>query len=217
MIEIRISSGTPEEEAKEFEEMIIGKSVFDDVKVLQEQVAEMQSDITQLAEAIDDLQEDNRDVVIEIGDIKDDIDTINEAITDTGWKDLVLAEGVQSYGATTSPQYRKIGDIVAIRGAVTNILANNTLIGTLPKAYRPKKAYNCIQNSSMTDDTKIGTFARWKIATNGQITVEAISENATYGDGKWFPINTMFMVGDDTTYLEEDEEPVTDEVISEEE
>ena len=46
MIEIRISSGTPEEEAKEFEEMIIGKSVFDDVKVLQEQVAEMQSDIT---------------------------------------------------------------------------------------------------------------------------------------------------------------------------
>lgn len=83
MIEIRISSGTPEEEIKEFEEMIMGKSVFDvfdNVKLLQEQVAEMRSDITQLAEALDDLQEDNRDVVIEIGDIKDDIETINESL-----------------------------------------------------------------------------------------------------------------------------------------
>ena len=72
--------------------------IYADIATLQEQMADVQSDISTLEQAL-----------------------AQSAITDTGWLNLPLADGIQPYGG--APQYQKIGKLVAIRGAVKNVLA----------------------------------------------------------------------------------------------
>ncbi|MCY1615444.1 BppU family phage baseplate upper protein [Staphylococcus pettenkoferi] len=61
------------------------------------------------------------------------------AITDTGWLDIVLQNGVVSYSSATTPKYRiiKIGtsSYVYVKGIVENFTASVTTIGGVPKEY----------------------------------------------------------------------------------
>lgn len=62
----------------------------------------------------------------EIDTLKTRVDAVESILsgidlTDTGWNTLPLADGIQAYGG--APQYRRIGKIVSIRGAVKNVLA----------------------------------------------------------------------------------------------
>lgn len=61
------------------------------------------------------------------------------AITDTGWLDIVLQNGVVSYSSATTPKYRiiKIGtsSYVYVKGTVENFTASVTTIGGVPKEY----------------------------------------------------------------------------------
>lgn len=115
------------------------------------------------------------------------------AATDTGWLTLPLAQGISGYGNSV-PQYRKIGNIVFIRGAVQNVLERNTVIGTLPEGFRPTVSHSYIQNTSMRTGN-VGMNARLAIRSNGEILIETISDGASYGEDKWFPLHTDFAAG----------------------
>lgn len=115
------------------------------------------------------------------------------AATDTGWLTLPLAQGISGYGNSV-PQYRKIGKVVFIRGAVQNVLERNTIVGVLPEGFRPTISHSYIQNTSMRSGN-LGMNARLAIRSNGEILIETISDGASYGADKWFPLHTDFVIG----------------------
>lgn len=111
-------------------------------------------------------------------------------LTDTGWNALPLADGIQPYGGT--PQYRRIGKVVSIRGAVKNVLAAGPL-ATLPEGCRPTYSVSYVQNTSMRSTT-CAMYARMLVGANGVIQVQAISDGAAFAADKWFPIHCTFMI-----------------------
>lgn len=138
-------------------------------------------------DAIEQLENEMTGVLTDIESLK------AAAITDTGWLTLPLAEGICDYGGST-PQYRKIGNVVFVRGAVQNVLDKNTVVAALPEGCRPSVSHNYIQNTSMRP-SYLGMNARLAVKSNGDIVVETISDGACYGEDKWFPLHTDFAIG----------------------
>ena len=129
--------------------------------------------------------------------VENDVATLEDAIAqatieDSGWLNLSLADGIQSYGSTQIPQYRKIGNTVYIRGAVKNVM-NVGIIGTLPAGYRPTTTVSFIQNTSLRTGS-FPMFARYTVNSSGEIKLEAISDGASFGESKWFPIMMSFTI-----------------------
>lgn len=164
MIQLNFIADTPEQEARELREVIAPYNT------IFERLDALEANVNELT------------------------DTVEGMATDTGWIDLTLAEGIESYSANQKPQYRKIGKIVFIRGAVTNIPERNTVIATLPIGFRPVSVSNTyVQNTSLrTGD--FAMIARLTINTSGVLKLEGISDGASYEDGKWFPITCSYPV-----------------------
>lgn len=141
--------------------------IYADIATLQAQMIDVQSDISTLEQAL-----------------------AQSAITDTGWLNLPLADGIQPYGG--APQYRKIGKLVAIRGAVKNVLAPGP-IATLPAGYRPTYSVPYVQNTSMRSTT-CAMYDRMIVGTDGVIQVQAISDGAAFAADKWFPLHCTFLI-----------------------
>lgn len=112
--------------------------------------------------------------------------------TDTGWQSIPLTSGIVSYADTQVPQYRKTGSTVFIRGAVKNVLALGVL-ATLPAGCRPPATISFMQNTSLRDGG-FPMFTRFTINAAGEIKLEAISDGASFGESKWFPISTCFEI-----------------------
>ncbi|SUM47655.1 phage protein [Staphylococcus intermedius NCTC 11048] len=125
-----------------------------------------------------------------------DWEQINNRQTDTGWLPLNLINGVQSYGDTYIPYYKLVnnnGDItLKLKGAVSNITTNDTVIATLPGNISKLITSTCsfTQNSSIKNG--VATTARWTVSKNGEIKMErasfAISEMKSTD---WYPIHTV--------------------------
>lgn len=142
--------------------------IYADIATLQAQMIDVQSDISALEQAL-----------------------AQSTITDTGWLNLPLVDGVEAYGGST-PQYRKIGKLVAIRGAVKNVLVPGP-IATLPVGYRPTYSVPYVQNTSMRSTT-CAMYDRMIIGADGVISVQAISDGAAFAADKWFPIHHTFLI-----------------------
>lgn len=158
MIQINITSGTPEEEVREVRELI----------------------------------EPHNTVFERLDALEQDVNELKGLLNDTGWKNLTLENGVEAYSTNQRPQYRKIGKVVFIRGAVKNILAKDTVIATLPDGFRPSNSIPYVQNTSM----RTGNFAMYSrmiVNNSGAIKIEGITDGAAYGD-KWFPIACSFTI-----------------------
>lgn len=61
---------------------------------------------------------------------------IAELEADTGWMELVGADGIR-FSPMWMPKLRKIGKTVHLRGLCTGVTANQTQICTIPEGYRP--------------------------------------------------------------------------------
>lgn len=125
--------------------------------------------------------------------VEETVEELINAQEDTGWITLPLASGITAYNEANTPQYRKIGNLVVIRGTVKGVTARNTVIGTLPEGFRPNKANPYVQNTSLATGN-YATQTRLTVTTTGDVKLEAISDNAVFGADKWFPIATMYLV-----------------------
>ena len=117
-------------------------------------------------------------------------------MVDSGWIELALGSEFRQYGTGNSVRYRKIGNIVEVRGIVAPVadIAGGTdmhTIATLPSGARPAEAlYTICQGSSnctwLFRVNSSGTldFSRYR---NGGTT-------ATAGAGTWLPFQMTFMV-----------------------
>lgn len=128
-----------------------------------------------------------------VGNIANELVQLEDLLSDSGWITLPLASGITAYNEANTPQYRKIGKLVIIRGTVKGVTARNTVIGTLPAGFRPSKANPYVQNTSLGTGN-FATQTRLTVTTTGDVKLEAISDNAVFGADKWFPIATMFLV-----------------------
>lgn len=112
----------------------------------------------------------------------DDVSGIPQLV-DSGWIDLTLNSGWSYQYDTDKPQYRRIGNVVYLRGLVDGTASAPTTIGELPVGYRPsagafnrfacalnQKDYVNIQvgrNGLITDYTKTTSTARTFICLSG--------------------------------------------------
>lgn len=111
-------------------------------------------------------------------------------VVDSGWLTLPLASGITAYSDAQMPQYRKIGDVVYIRGAVKGITTNEKVVATLPEGYRPTRAKSYVQN--MTASGTIANFTRMQVQADGDIEMQwnTYENNANY----WYCLDTEFLV-----------------------
>lgn len=101
---------------------------------------------------------------------------------DSGWLNLPLGSGIIVDGGLT-PQYRKIGNRVFIRGSVKNIVTGNTVIGTLPVGFRP-----VLQNHHYATFTNTNACTSFNISTDGRIIYQGNSTNTF--NAEWFVVIT---------------------------
>lgn len=154
-------------------------TIFERLDALEASVTSLNSDINNINRRFTSLEET--------------VEEMLDAETDTGWITLPLASGITAYNEANTPQYRKIGKLVVVRGTVKGITARNTVIGTLPTGFRPTKANPYVQNTSLGTGN-YATQTRLTLTTTGEVKLEAISDNAVFGADKWFPIATMFLI-----------------------
>lgn len=121
---------------------------------------------------------------------------LRPVLFDTGWVDLSLGSEFKQYGTGNSVRYRKIGDIVEVRGIVSPVadIAGGTdmhTIATLPEGARPVgPQYAMCQGSSnctwlfRVNHTGSLDFSRYR---NGNTTTTATA-------GTWLPFQMTFMV-----------------------
>jgi uncharacterized repeat protein (TIGR02543 family) len=115
---------------------------------------------------------------------------------DSGWINLTLGSEFEQYGTGNAVRYRKIGNIVEVRGIVKPVasIAGGTdmhTIATLPSGARPvEPLYAICQGSSnctwlfRVNNTGTLDFSRYR---NG-------GETATAGAGTWLPFQMTFFI-----------------------
>lgn len=115
-------------------------------------------------------------------------------VEDTGWLDLPLASGISSYNSSSTPQYRRIGNQVFLRGAFKGINSEdvNVTVATLPEGFRPAKGYPYIQNMSVQGH--MPNFVRYNVRSDGQLVMQFNSYAFEDGaENNWYPIDTNFL------------------------
>ena len=102
-------------------------------------------------------------------------DWLKEGGNDTGWINMTLNSGWTMNDYTSEvPQYRKIGDIVYLRGLVNATTAAGNIIATLPEGYRPAGYFNrfaCALNQTDKVNVQInanGVINDYQKGTNGR-------------------------------------------------
>lgn len=121
-----------------------------------------------------------------------------QMVEDTGWKTITLNSKFHTYedNSANTPQYRKVGKTVYIRGAIAPY-ENQTSDGSgvvfanLPSGYRPSKNVFILCQGT---GTKIWMLT---IYTDGDLMIsryrDGASWNTIYAD-HWFPFNATFLV-----------------------
>lgn len=114
---------------------------------------------------------------------------VNAATDDTGWITLPLLNDVQPFLDEFPPQYRRIGNMVHIRGRVQNVTQETMYIANLPEGFRPvdySPRWLAPCNSTI--------FVRLYLnAGTGNIVSEAMSDG-TYPADRWIYLNYSFLI-----------------------
>ena len=128
-------------------------------------------------------------------------------ITDTGWQSLWANNDPNTDPSVTvkaysdnkdnAPEYRRIGSVVYLRGAVSaqktvaGGISSSITIGTLPLGMRPSKSIHTVIHGSQA------WTALLIIDKEGIITIERYSNGSTYKDydtASWLTFNTSFII-----------------------
>lgn len=190
MIDFEIRCDTAEEFQAAMRD-ISPTNIYDDVDDLKAQMSEVRAKLLALDATVETVRTTAATTKSDLSNLKIEVDSIQPYVEDTGWIAIPLSNGVIPYSDNASPQVRRIGKTIFVRGAVKNVLEACT-IGVLPAEFRPtRNAQNYIQNTSFRNPY-LGMSARIAIKTNGEIVIEGIQDGASWGESKWFPLNTSY-------------------------
>lgn len=121
--------------------------------------------------------------------------TVKQVINDyeTDWINIDLAEGITAYDGLSTPQYRRSGSVVFIRGAVKGITQQKQLIGTIPSdEFNPNgQSHQYVAPISTTGtSTRVG---RYNISVTGEIKLDNNSDG-NYSGSDWYCITTSYII-----------------------
>ncbi|KTW16697.1 hypothetical protein [Staphylococcus warneri] len=149
---------------------------------------------------LESLQDNVSSIKNDLGSVQNQINTvqslINNIVTDTGWLDINLKNGITAYSSSEAPKARLISikgvSFLSLKGAVKGLKATVT-IGTLPDIIKTNitNTQPFVQNSTKVSNTL--NFSRWRVQTNGNIDLEGTTQT-TIDTNHWFPINTTLML-----------------------
>lgn len=134
-------------------------SIFEDVAALQQDVAAMQTTISALQTSIEGLPDWQQ--------------SVDAALEDTGWINFELNIGWSCQYNTDIAQYRKIGNVVYLRGLLNATAAAGNVIATLPEGFRPSahfQRYTCPHSQSDTVNIEISYTGQIKDYTKSENT-----------------------------------------------
>lgn len=121
---------------------------------------------------------------------------IGSKIADSGWKNLTLTSAFAVYATSSVAQYRKIGNLVMLRGQIkptSEIAASttNTIMSTLPTGFRSGLALTFVCQGSDVNRWALTIYANGDlgVARYGKAALAAIPANT------WLSFNVMFFVG----------------------
>lgn len=121
-----------------------------------------------------------------------EIDTLNTHVKDSGWKDLTLESTCTEGGYSGTPQYRKIGNHVYIRGSVLLTLSSTTVtFANLPEGFRPSRFFyktnmaqgNCICRQTVSDNGKM----------NCEWIIDVVASTKKTSGTAWIELNIDFL------------------------
>lgn len=130
--------------------------------------------------------------------INDKIDNLSKSMEDSGWQTATLDSQFAIYNETTPVQYRKIGKMVEIRGAVaptSNIAGSTTeyTIFTLPSEYRhsfDSPIYTLCQGTAQNKWLLI-------VRSSGEINFSRYGTTSGYvtcTTSNWLPFHIIFSI-----------------------
>jgi hypothetical protein len=91
-------------------------------------------------------------------------EAVDPYVADTGWADLTLKNGWTAATGNRSPQFRRIGKVVYLRGRAVGAASTSTTLATLPVGFIP------------------GQVGRWSVLSAGGGTALAVANVSTTGD-----------------------------------
>ena len=118
-------------------------------------------------------------------------DDLSDYFSDTGWVALDLENGAQAYDSTNVPECRSIGGKVYLRGGFKNATVANTVISTLPVAFRPETDFYFV-TSSISSGAVTNTITM-KIDTLGQLTLVNFAASGTTTATDLIPISAHYL------------------------
>lgn len=136
--------------------------------------------------------DEKTDLVSAINETNAGLTELNSKLQDTGWVDCSLGNGMSVAGGRT-PQVRRIGNIVYMRGRVTTSTqwTQHDSIVRIPDGFRPSQDEAFIQTST-------GTYRyRLEVKPAGNVVANAITNNengnATTLNGQWFALSCSWL------------------------
>lgn len=102
---------------------------------------------------------------------------IGKYTSDSGWINFSMESGTSAFDGDSTPQVRKVGDHVFIRGGVKDISSNNLTICTLPTTYRPSQTliFPCVAINTSTN--MIAWRGAIQVNTSGYIKILGVSSS----------------------------------------
>ncbi|MCE5003195.1 hypothetical protein ACWEXP_00985 [Staphylococcus pseudoxylosus] len=150
----------------------------------------IKDDISGVSTNVNDLQ-------IQLNSLKDLVANI-PTVSDTGWKDITLATGIEIYSSGTVPQARLITlnntSFLSVKGAVKGITSSSGVtIGSLNSFISSKISTNLyfVQNTSIVSGKP--NFTRMSINTSGIITMQNSSIDSPTST-QWYPLHHTFIL-----------------------
>lgn len=166
------------------------------IETNEENIKKLQTNIEDLNTEIEEIKkvDEEQNTKIEINEIN--ISKIK--ISDSGWTDLTLKEGVEPF--SDPPQYKEVNindtQEIHLRGSVKGLTGTKKVIATLPVEKELTNPHYFVQNMSKKKDKDGNTlipFVRWTIQRNGDIVYDGCNAPTELLDGsEWNPINTNY-------------------------
>lgn len=129
-----------------------------------------------------------------------DWELMNGEVSNTGWKDMTLENGVKAYSDDRKPQYKitTIGgtELISVRGSVNKLDKEGTTFGSIPKSLSYPEYYSQVTNKKDNGNgLNITARNRFVIATNGKIVLETFGYDPKDANGsETVIINHTFQV-----------------------
>jgi hypothetical protein len=155
--------------------------------------------IDELQTAQADFQETVNNVQTSVAGVQETVNKMRSDMLDTGWVDLAIGSEFKAYdtAASSTPKYRKIGDIVTVRGRLTpaeNMLLDTTrhvVCSGLPADARPSISYPCLCTGSGSDHWLL------EVMPDGTLTASRYGHGGTFvniSPGTWLVFTFTYMV-----------------------